>query len=798
MAMATLGDDLLHACRLWRRAPAFAVVVVCTIALAVGAATAVFSVVHGLLGPLPYPEPGRLVAFYSLFSGRGNPMGVSPKDFARWRQRAHSFTGLGAWRSTAMGFAVPGGEPERVKTGAASMGYFDVLGCPPLAGRLLRDSDFAPGAPPVVVLSRQLWQRRLGGDPRAVGRTVLLNGLPVTVAGVLNDRFADAQADVWRPFLTSPDALQSDDSVLYVVGRLAPGVSPAEAQREMESIAAELNRLRPDRTFGVGSLPLRDQLLETVDRGRLKTLLAAAAGLFLVACANLASLSFAWISWRRREIAVRVALGAAPRRIVVQLLAEALVLAAAGGVLGALLAATGLPVILGLNPGAVPRLGAVSVDGASLLFALAIALAAGIAVGIWPALDAVRPALLSLLGDAEGGRREGPPARWIGGALIAAEVAVAFVLLTCAGLSLRGLVRLSAVDPGFRSEERMTARIVLSEARYNDRRESLFYSTLAGRLRATPGFAESGVISTLPSRQDIFAIDFFPQAEGAAPPEQQVTLMRAVTPGVLAALGIPLLAGRDVTAADGPQAPWVGLVNETLARQVWPGRPAVGRTLDIPQENGTSIRVTLIGVVADFRHRLDAQPEAELYLPFAQWGVAGATVVVRTTAEPEAVDAVVRATVHALDPTVPVDPAMPFDSVVSQSLSPFRFEAVLFTLYATLALALAAVGVYGVISYSVARRRREIALRLALGARRMDILWMVCRQTLIPTAAGLAAGGVMAVAAGRFLAGRLFGVSAGDPAVFLTVLAVLLGVALCATAEPALRVAATDPADAMR
>jgi len=804
MVMANLGNDLLHAFRLWRRAPAFAVMVVCTIALAVGAATAVFSVIHGQLGPLPYPAPERLVSFYSLFSDRGDPMGVIPKDFVIWRQRARSFSRLAAWNPTAQSFAVAegrGSDPERVRAGGATAGYFELLGCPPLIGRLLRDADYAPGAPPVVVLSRGLWRRRLDGDPRAVGRMVLLDGQAVRVVGVLNDRVNEGLGDVWLPIAAAPEGPGSDDPALRVVGRLAPGVSLAAARQEMETIAGELNRLRPQRTFGVRLLPLRTHVLQQIRRGRLAALLAAAGCLFLVACTNCMSLSFAWISWRRREIALRVALGAAPGRIVGQLLAEALVLAAIGGALGVLLAAVGLPVILGLNPGAVSRIGAVSVDGASVWFAFAVSLAAGLALGIWPALAAVRPALLAPLSEEGGGRQEVAPVRWMGGALIAFEVAATFVLLTGAGLSLRGLARLREVDPGFRAEERMTARVALPEQRYSQRDQSLFYSALAERLRPIRGFTATGVISALPTHQDLLALDFFPLNDlndGAGPPVQQVTLFRTVTPGALAALGIPLLAGRDVAAADGAGSPRVAVVNESLARRVWPGRPAIGRVIDLPLSDGTHDRATVVGVVADFRNRLDAQPEAEMYLPFNQWGVADATVVVRTTAKPETVDAVLRATVHALDPNVPVDPAVPFDSVVSESLSPFRFEAVLFTLYATLALALAAVGVYGVINYSVARRRREIALRLALGARRADILWMVCRQTLLPTIAGLAAGGVAAVAAGRFLAGRLFGVSAFDPAVFLTVLAVLLGVALCATAEPALRVSATDPADAMR
>jgi len=796
--MATLGTDLLYACRLWRRAPVFAVVVVCTIALAVGAATAVFSVIHGLLGPLPFPEPERLVSLHSRFGGGGGAMEVTPRDFVHWRSRARSFSRLAARRMVALSFAVPGSDPERAIGWGATAGYFDLLGCPPLAGRLLREADYAPGAPPVAVLSQSLWRSRLGGDPHAMGRTVLLDGQAVTVVGILNDRVEEGLGDVWRPMVADPEGRQHDNSILVVLGRLLPGVSVAQARREMERVVGETpDRSRPQRVPGVVVVSLRDDLLGTIHRGRLAALLTAAGCLFLAACANLVSLSFAWISWRRREIAIRVALGAAPGRIVRQLLTEVLVLASTGGLLGVVFAVAGLRVILGLNPGAVPRIAGALVNGTCLLFALAVSLLAGVAVGIWPALDATRPALRALLGAEDGGR-EHAPVRWLGGALIAVEVAAAFVLLSCAGLSLRGFLRLAAVDPGFRTERRLTARIAVPEPRYGERGQGIFYMTLAERLRVRSGIDAAGVLFPLPTGLDGMALEFFVPGKAPGPPVRQVSIFRIVTPGTLETLGIPLVAGRDFAAADGADAPWVAVVNESLARRVWPGVPAVGRIFGLPQSNGTLGRTTIVGVAADLRNRLDEEPVPEMYLPFSQWGVPEASVVVRTTLKAKEVDRILRATVHAFDPSVPVDPCKPFDSVVAESLSPFRFGAVLLALYAALALILAAVGVYGVISYSVARRRREIALRVALGARRGAILWMVCRQTFLPTCAGLAAGFAAALAAGRFLAGQLFGVSAGDPAVFLTVLAVLLGVGLCATAEPALRASATDPADAMR
>jgi len=793
--MATLGNDLLHAYRLWRRAPVFAVAVVCTVALAVSAATGVFSVVYGLFRPLPYPESGRLVSFQSLFGVPETRMSVAPEDFLRWRQRARSFSRMAALRSAAVSFTVPGGASESVRGGDVTEEYFDLLGCPPLAGRLLRDADYAPGAPPVAVISRGLWRHRLGGDARAVGRTVLLNGQPVRVVGIFSNQITEAISDVWRPLLAGAVADQ-EGLILGVTGRLAPGVSLEQARREMEAIAADLKRLRPQRPLGIELMPLHDRLLESVQRGRLAALLAAASCLFLAACSNLASLGFAWLSWRRREIAIRAALGAPPGRIVGQLLAEALALAGAGGAFGVMLAATGMPLILDLNPGAVPRTATVSVDGFALLFALTATLLAGTAVGLWPALDAARPTLLPLLGDAVGGLRERKPVRWTGGVLIAVEMAVAFVLLTGAGLSARELFHLAAVDPGFKAEGRLAVRLALPEPRYGYSAQSAFYTALAERLRGRPELAAVGVLSDLPMRPGGMALDFL--LPGEKPPVHHVAVLRCVTRGTFAALGIPLLAGRDVSPEDGRRTAAVALVNESLARRLWPGLPAVGRTVAIPQSGSKIVETRIVGVVADFRNRLEEEPEPEIYLPFGQWGVPAATVVARTTAGPKAMDSLLREVVRTLDPGVPVETAVPLRGVVSGSLSSLRLGAVLLALSAALALALAAVGVYGVISYSVARRRREIALRLALGARRGDILWLVCRQTLIPSLAGLAAGFLAALAAGRLLAAQLVGVSAVDPAVFLTVFSILLGVALCATAEPALRVAATNPADAMR
>jgi putative ABC transport system permease protein len=801
--MKNLGKDLCYAWRLWRRAPAFAAVVVLTVALAVGAGTAVFSVVHGVLRPLPYPESDRLVSLTSRNRGGGETFGVTPGDFVRWRQRARSFSRLAARRNAALSFALPGEPPERIAGWGATEGYFDLLGCPPLLGRLLRDSDYAPGAPAVAVLSRGLWRRRLGGDPRAVGRTVLLDGQPAMVVGVLNERIEEALGDVWRPAVPDPLGPERESWVFIAIGRLAPGVSVTAAQREMEAVALELDRHRAQsRSYGVSVVSLREHFRTEVHRDRIAPLLTAASCLFLVACANLTSLSFAWISWRRREIAIRAALGAVPGRIVGQLLTEVLVLALTGGVLGVLFAAVGLHVLLGLNPGAVPPIAAAVVDGPALLVGLSLSLVAGVAVAVWPALDAARPALRALLSGAGGGRREGAPARLLGGALIAVEVAAAFVLLTGAGLSLRGFVNLSAVDPGFRAERRLTARVTLPERRYGERGASAFYTALAERLRASPGVEAVGVLSSLPTNTERIGLEFFVKGQIAGPAARRVSVYRAVTPGTLAVLGVPLVAGRDLTAADGPGAPWVALVNESLARRVWPGRSPVGQVvgqiIGIPQENGTLGRTTVVGVVADFRNRLDEETDPEMYLPFGQWATPEAMVILRTTAEPKTVERALRAAVRSLDPGVPVDPAVPFTRVVSESLSPFRFGTAVVGLYAGLALALSAVGVYGVISYSVARRRREIALRMAVGARRRDILWMVCEQTLVPTLAGLATGISVSLAAGRLVAGQLFGVSPTDPAVFLTVFAVLLGAALFAAAEPALCASGVDPGQAMR
>jgi putative ABC transport system permease protein len=800
--MRNLGKDLHFAARLWRRAPAFAAVVALTIALAVGAGTAVFSVVHAALRPLPYPDSGRLVSLSSRNRAGGPTFGATPESFMYWLPRARSFSRLAARHRAALSFALPGGSAERVFGWGVSAGYFDLLGCPPLLGRLLQDGDYAPGATPVAVLSRSLWSRRLGGDPRAVGRTVLLDGVPTVVVGILNERIEEALGDVWRPAIPDPLGPERDSWVLIAVGRLAPGVSIAQARREMEAVAEDLDRRRPQsRSYGVVIAPLDDYFRREAHRDRLPPLLTAACCLFLVACANLTSLSFAWISWRRREIALRAALGAAPGRIVGQLLTEVLVLALTGGVLGVLLAAAGLRVLLGLNPGAVPAVAAAVVDGPALLAGLSLSLAAGVAVAIWPALDAARPALRALLSGAGGGRREGVPARLVGGALIAVEVAAAFVLLTAASLSLRGLVRLSAVDPGFQAERRLTARIALPERRYGEIGQGLFFAALAQRLRTLPGAEAVGVLSNLPTGAERTGLDFFFKRRASEPMAQTIAYFRIMTPGTFAALGVPLLAGRDFTSADGPRSPWVVVVNESLARGTWPGLPpsqVVGQIVGMPQVDGTLGRATVVGVVADFRNRLEAETDPEMYLAFGQWGTPEAIVVLRTAAEPRRMERALREAVRTLDPGIPVDLAVPFSRVVSESLSPFRFGAALLGLYAGLALALSAVGVYGVISYSVARRRREIALRMALGARRGDILWMVCEQTLVPTLAGLAAGIACSLAAGPLLASQLFGVSPADPLVFLTVFAVLLGTALFAAAEPAVRASGVDPGQAMR
>jgi len=798
-----LRQDTRYALRVLGRGRAFVAVAVLTLALGVGANTAIFSVVHGvLLRALPYPEPSRLVAIQSVI--RGSPSSVSPADFLDWRSQAHSFAGLAAHYVSTTNLT-GGGEPERLTQARVSANFFDVLGVRPARGRGFVEGEDALTAPRVAVLSDGLWRRRFAADPSIIGRTIDLDDAPTTVIGIASAevRIPD-NVDLWLTTRFEPNDVSPRSRGarwIGVLGRLAPGSSLGSASAEMSAIAARLERLDPRHNLNVTShvMPLQEQLVGEF-RKPLIVLLGAVGFVMLIACVNVASLSLGRTAGREVELSVRTALGAGRGRLARQILTESVVLSVGGGITGLVLAVLGTRALVALAPGDLPLVDAVHVDGVVLAFALALTIASGVLFGVIPAIHGSRHGAGA--GLRAGGRGNSLGAGRLRQALVVAEVALAIALLAGAGLLLRSFDQLTAVDPGFQPLHVSTFAVSLSPVRYPDaaRREQ-FASLLLSRLDRLPGVRASGISFSLPLSGGGFSLTFAiggrPEATGEDEPHAQI---RIATPGYFRTMGIPLLRGRGFTAEDRAGGDNVLLISAQAARRYWPNEDPIGQTLETGwHRDGHALGGRIVGVVGDVRQfSLAARPQPEVYAPLAQWPLDELSVVVRSPAPEATMLAAARDVVHQLDSSLPVYDARPLSDLVRESIAERRFYATLLGSFATLALVLAAVGIYGVIAYSVQQRRRELGIRIALGASWSQVVAMVMRQgmalTLLGAGVGLACAGLLT----RVLRGQLFGVSATDPLTFLAVPLLLIVVAAVACLVPARRAISVDPASALR
>jgi predicted permease len=800
----TLLQDLRHAFRGFRRNPGFALVALATVALGVGATTAVFSLVNGvLLEPLPYADPDRIALVYADNPAIGLPrFPVAPATFLDWRRQTRTFAPLAARR--AQSFNLTGGDrPIRVSGERVTAGFFPALGLRPLLGRIIVSADDGPGGAKVAVLSASFFHRHFGGDRRALGRQLALNGESYTVIGVVPDDHRGS-VDLWVPLGLDPTRAPRDLHSLEVLGRLAPGTSLGQARSEMATIAARQAAQYPelDQGWGAAVVPIREVIVADV-RPALLLLFAAVGLVLLIACANLANLLLARVSGREGELAVRKALGAGRGRLLSQLLTESLTLSILGGGLGLLLAAWGTRALLAMNPKAVPRAGEIGVDWRVLLFALAVSAATGLAFGLAPAFKAAGADLTPVL--KEGGRAQSGGIRRLRGRtlLVLAEMALALVLLAGAGLLIASFARLAGVDPGFRPGRVLTVQLSLPRPKYREpARQAAFAEDLLGRAAALPGVTAAGLVSALPladhTPQLLFTVEKRPVASPAQAPHANY---RAVSPGYFAAMGIPLRRGRVFTAADRTGAPRVILLNETMARSLFPGENPLGRrlTLGVPGPGEEPEWVTVVGVVGDVRHTaLKEESGMEMFWPFAQEPFADFTLLLASDKAPGALAGPARQAVQAIDPDLPVFHVRPLTEVVSEALAPARLSTVLFGLFAALALALAAVGLYGVMSYAVAERRREIGIRMALGADRSRVFRLVLSQAMGVALVGVVVGLAGSLAATRLLRSLLYGVGTADAFTFPAVAALLTGVAFLASYLPARRATAVDPLTAMR
>ena len=811
--MSDITQDLRYGLRSLVRTPGFTGVAVLTLALGIGATTAIFSVVNAVvLRPLPYPDADRIVMVWMDNRRQGTPEDIhSWPNYVDYRDQNRVFAQLAAY--VPSGYNITGGcvegacEPQRVAAAASTAPLFGVLGASPLLGRVYSAEEEQQGRDGVVVISHGLWTRQFGADPGIVGRTVRLNGRARTVIGVMPRAFAfpSPDTDVWVPLVLPPQFKEQRQVYgLYVVGRLKPGVAFERAQGDMTALARQLEEQYPEnRDLGVNLVALPEQVVGKTLRTALWIMLGAVAAVLLIGCANVANLLLSRAATREREVGVRLALGASRGRLVRQLLTESVLLAALGGALGVLLAWGGLRLLIGLAPTDIPRLDQVRIDGAVLAATTLLVVTTGVAFGLVPALQASRPNLVEAL--REGGRgTAGQRGHRLRRLLAGAQVALVVVLLTAAGLLIRSFVQLQQVQLGFRPDHLLTMQVALPGAKYQSPQQRLaFFDALLERVREVPGAQGVAAISDIflsqTPRSTLFTI------EGRPPTTDQQNAevpLDAVTPDYFRVMGIPLKAGRTFTAQDGPDAPPVVMVNENMARRFWPGEDAVGKRFkygapDTP--DSVSPWLTIVGVVGDMRRTgYDAPVRYETFLPLAQQPVPSMTFVVRTARDPLALAPQVRGEVRAIDPELPVYDIKSMDQLLSAMVAQRRFSMALLGTFAGLALLLGLVGVYGVTSYLVAQRTREVGLRLALGAQPGELVRMVVRQGMGVAAAGIGVGLLGALAVTRLMAGLLYGVSPTDAATLAAVTALLALATLLANYVPARRAARVNPIVALR
>jgi putative ABC transport system permease protein len=805
--MDALLQDLRYAARTLLKSPGFAMVVVLTLALGIGANTAIFSVVNGiLLRPLPYREPERLVAVWQDHRavGREQPEWFPPPDFFDWKEGNRTFEGMVAmqgWGASLTG----SGEPVRVLGYGVSHDFFRLLGVPLARGRGFTAGEDVPDGERVVVISHGFWQRQFGGAGDVVGRSIVLNDNPWTIVGVLPDGFRSplGDASLFRPLRLDRNAPCGRGCyTLRVIGRLKPGVTLAQAHTDVAGIAARLAREFPQTNAQVGAwlVPLKEQLTGQV-RPALVALLGAVVLVLLIACVNVANLLLARGASRAREVGIRTALGAARQRLVRQLLTESALLALAGGAVGLLAGVWGVDFLRPAIPEGIRDFYRIDVDGRVVSFTVALTLLASLVFGLGPAVSASRTDLASTFKEGGRGASGGAAGRRVRSALVVAEVALALMLLVGAGLLMRTFVAMQRVDAGFDPDRLLLAGFALPTSRYapGSPARQEFYRALAERVARHPGVRSVALGTETPLQGGDGDVSFRVEGRPEPPPNQvPVAWLRLVSPEYVRTLGMRVVAGRNFTAEDRRGAPGVVLVNETMARRHWPGESPVGKRILMDVGDSTSA-LTVVGVVNDIHHdALDAPPKVELYGTYLQFTPGTMTLLVRTTGDPLALAPAIRRDVAQLDAQLPVGAMETMESRMREAVALPQLYATLFAVFAAAALVLAAIGIYGVIAYSVAQRTREIGVRMALGARPADVLRLVVRQGMAPAVAGVAVGLVGALAGARVLRSLLFGVSAADPLTIVVVTLFLAAVALTASYLPARRATRVAPTEALR
>jgi putative ABC transport system permease protein len=796
--LADLLTDARYAVRQLIKTPGFTVVAVLTLAFGIGATTAIFSVVNTvMLRPLPYPDAERLVRVFERVPQYGR-FSVAPANFLDWRQQNTVFERIAAYAPGSDTFAGTDG-PERIPRASVSWDIFELLGVAPALGRGFREEEDAPGRNGVVVISHGLWQRRFGSDPGVLGQTISLSGTPVTIVGVMpaGFYFPNREAEFWRPIAFAANPTRGGH-FLGVIARLKPAVTLAQADAEMRTIAERLAVQYPQnsRDESAETAVLRELIVGPV-RPMLFTLLAAVGVVVLIACANVANLLLVRASVREREIAIRTALGAGRRRIAMQMLTESLVLAVAGGALGVLLAYLAISPIQSMGVGTIPRVTELALDPTVLVVTLLVTLGTGVIFGLAPAWQAARGGAGAAL--KEGGRSStGSSGRWMRHSLLVAEVALSIVLLVGATLLIRSFAKLTSVDPGFDADRVLAFQVALPPGAYpEDHHRVAFYDRLLDRLRGLPGAEAAAMTQALPMRGD-YVLSFEIQGRPPAQPDdEQSANHRVVSPEYFAAMGIPLLRGRLLSERDTQTTPMVAVVDQAFVQRHFPSEDPIGRGIDIG--NGTDGFYEIVGVVGDVHHGgLDATATPTMYVPYKQDVFSAMWIVVKTGGDPASLAGMARQSVRELDGALPAFSIMPLAEVVNESVAQRRFSMMLLGLFAFVALFLAAVGLYGVVAYTVSQRTQEIGLRMAIGAEPGDVMRMVVGGGMKLATIGVAIGVAGALALASLIASMLYGVTAFDPASYVVTAAVLLVVAALACWIPARRAMRVDPLVALR
>jgi predicted permease len=800
-----LRQDLRYTGRTLRRSPGFAAAAILVAALGIGVATAAFSITdHVLVRPLPFPQSQRLVALWEDPGVLGTSrMELSPGNFRDWKRLATSFDAMGVWQPFSMNL-VGVGVPERLDTARVTAELFAMLSVPPALGRSFTAEDDAPGAPGTVVLSDGFWREQFAADRAVLGRKVILNDYPYVVIGVLPKefRFPRRETQLWTPLrFSEPDFQDRGDTYLQALARLKRGVSVEQARAEMRLVAAQVERAHPNEGAPIGAtvFRLRDQV-SGESRLLLTVLLGAAVGVLLIACTNLANLLLTRALGRRRELAVRTAMGAGRERLVRQLLTESLVLAACGGSLGVLIAVAAGPLVARLIPSSLPIAETPPVDLRMLAFAAILTVATAIAFGVLPALKACGG------GDASGLKEDaragtGRRTERLRSALVVGEVTASVALLVASGLLIRALWTLQSVDPGFRAPGVLTLRTALPIPKYNETaRRIRFYDRVLTGVRLLPGVSNAAYTSSLPMvwRGGIWSVAINGESNEQA--DFRKASVRYVTPGFFETMGIPLRSGRDVAISDTRESPFVAVVSESLVRECWPRENPIGKRIRVANDERT-----VVGVAGDVRVRgLEQQSEPQVYLAAPQVGDGSIIgyipkdLVIRSTVAPGTLLPAIRRIVEGADPQQPISNVRTLSEIVDGETAPRSVQARVLGAFAAMALLLAGVGIHGVLAFAVSQRAREIGVRMVLGAPASEILRMVLRRGLVLAAVGVALGLALAFAAGQAMQALLAGVSPTDAPTFAAAAVLAFAMTLVGSLLPALRAVRLDPLTVIR